>query len=244
VRHHRPVLRQRLFVLASWAVTTMVATLVCAAGVSIVTRDVTAPHNPTLGQADVVALLSAPVPTAAPSPTVTAGPPPTDTAPPPAPTAVPAPPPTPPPPQPRPQPAPPATTEPPSTKPPLLAGALTATFSVEGGTITVACLGDQIALVSARSNDGYRFVVLDERGDRVSVRFARDGSDRDRADELESVCLRGEPVLADGQDPRWGRDRTDGDHSSGGGDDGGAGELIGDDDSGGFWGRGSGPTGW
>jgi hypothetical protein len=239
VRHHRPVLRQRLFVLASWAVTTMVATLVCAAGVSIVTRDVTAPHNPTLGQADVVALLSAPVPTAAPSPTVTAGPPPTDTAPPPASTAVPAPPPTPPP------TVPPATTAPPSTRPPLLAAALTATFSVEGGTITVACLGDQIALVSARSNDGYRFVVHDEHGDRVSVRFARDGSDRDRADELESVCFRGEPVLADGQDPRSGRDRGDGDRPSGGGDgDGGAGELLGDHDGSGFWGRGSGPTGW
>jgi hypothetical protein len=238
VRHHRPVLRQRLFVLASWAVTTMVATLVCAAGVSIVTRDVTAPHNPTLGQADVVALLSAPDPTAAPSPTVTAGPPPTDTAPAPASTAVPAPPSTPPP------TAPPATTAPPSTRPPLLAGALTATFSVEGGTMTVACLGDQIALVSARSNDGYRFVVHDEHGDRVSVRFARDGGDRDRADELESVCFRGEPVLADGQDPRWGRDRSDGDRPSGGGDDGGAGELIGDHDGSGFWGRGSGPMGW
>jgi hypothetical protein len=51
--------RPRLLVLGSWVVATALATLISAAGVSIVTRDVTSDHGPALAAADVVALLSA-----------------------------------------------------------------------------------------------------------------------------------------------------------------------------------------
>jgi hypothetical protein len=218
VRHHRSV-RQRLFVFASWAVTTMVATLVSAAGVSIVTSDVTDDHNPALGRADVVALLSAPQPTPAPTVSVTVPPSTTETTLPPPPTTVvqtlattaPT--------------LPPPATAPPTTRPPtrlpLLGGAVSAMFSVDGGTMTVACLGDQIALVSARPNDGYQLVVYVENTERVGVGFTRDGSDY--RDQLESECSSGEPVLATGHDPRRdgdGGDRDGRDHDGRSGGDG------------------------
>jgi hypothetical protein len=198
------VLRPRLFLLASWGATTVAATLISAAGVSIVTRDVTDEHAPALRGRDVIALLSAPLPAPEPPPTTAAEPPstppettpPVSTAPPETapPTTSTVPPPT----------SPPATSPPPPTTP-VLADAIGGTFSADGGTMTVACLGESIALVSARPNDGFRLVVEDQGSARVHVRFERDG----RGDgELAAVCRRGEPVLREGsRDDRRDRDR-------------------------------------
>jgi hypothetical protein len=223
--------RQRFLLFASWVVTTMLATLVSAAGVSIVTRDVTDDHRPALGRADVVALLAAP---AATGPTTTAAPPvesaaPASSAAAPETTAAPAVPST------TTAPVAPSTTKPPPTTPaattvPPLAGAVAATYSSAGGTITVACLGDVIALASARPNDGYRLLVLAEGPEWVQVRFAADGADH--GDELAAGCWNGEPFPA-GDDPRSGPGRdghggSDRDGRSGSGSRDGWGDGSGD----------------
>jgi hypothetical protein len=79
-----------------------------------------------------------------------------------------------------------------------------------------------MALLSARSNDGYRFVVDDDGPDRVAVRFESDEASDGGDDEgLVAWCRDGEPTDA-------GRDgRGPGGHR--GGDDG---DITGDDGSG------------
>ena len=80
----------------------------------------------------------------------------------------------------------------------------TTTYAGPGGQITVACDGQQIRLVSAAPNDGYRLIVDDPGPDRVDVTFANqdnqdgasaqnghDGSDP--RDEISASCEGGQP---------------------------------------------------
>jgi hypothetical protein len=209
--------RQRLLLFASWVVTTMVATVISAAGVSIVTRDVTDDHTAALRRADVVALLAAPVaadPTSSvvppPSPAPTA-PPATEaptTAPPTAPPATVAP--------PAPTTAPPPPPPPPTTTVPPLGEVAAETYSSEGGSMTVACFGDAMVLVSARPNDGYRFVVQEDGPEWVFVRFEND--ERDDRDGLAAWCRDGAPTAdRDHRGPGGGDGDHDGDDWSGDG---------------------------
>jgi hypothetical protein len=196
--------RQRLLLVGSWIATTVIATIVSAAGVSLVTSDVTDDHRPAIRQADVIALLAAPVPTVATTavPETTA---PTTVAPPPTEPTVAAP--TVPPPT-----APPSTrpVPPPPTAPPL-DGAEFATFESGGGTIVVGCLDDTIALASAWPNDGYQLIVDDAGPDAVRVLFAREDGEED---DIEADCARGHPVRTDGRQHWPGRD-GDGDGGRG-----------------------------
>ena len=211
--------RQRLLLFASWVVTTMVATVISAAGVSIVTRDVTDDHTAALRRADVVALLAAPV-AADPTASVVAPPSPAPTAP----LATPAPttaPPTAPPPTVAPTVAPPAPTTtlpppPPTTTVAPLGDVAAETYSSDGGSMTVACFGDAMVLVSARPNDGYRFVVQEDGPEWVFVRFEND--DRDDRDGLAAWCRDGVPTADhDHRGPGWGGSDGDGDDWSGDG---------------------------
>ena len=190
--------RPRLLLVASWVATTVLATLISAAGVSIVTRDVTDTHRPALRQAEVIALLAAPLPTVPPTaPTTETTVAPTIVAEPPVPETT-APPPT------RPAPTTTRAPRPPAPTIPPLDDAEFATFGSRGGTVTVACLDDAIALVSSWPNDGYQMVVDDPGPDRIRVLFsAGDGADRD---EVESRCVEGRPMSrSDGQGRRHGR---------------------------------------
>jgi hypothetical protein len=214
--------RQRLLLFASWIVTTMVATLVSAAGVSLVTRDVTDSHTPALRSTDVVALLAAP--TRATTPPATAPPTviPTTT-----PAAMPVV---------APTPAAsdgtaPEIADPPTTARPAgadapwappLGDARAQTYWSRGGAVTVGCLGATIALVSAWSNDGFRFVVEQDGPELVQVRFEADG-DRDG---LLAGCRDGGPVLASGGERGEDGigDAPDGPRRERGGHDGGPGE--------------------
>jgi hypothetical protein len=103
---------------------------------------------------------------------------------------------------------------------PPLGDAVAATYSSSGGSMTVACLGDAIALVSARPNDGYRMVVDDDGPDWVFVRFDQG---RDGHDGLAAWCRDGAPT---DRDDRWG------------------GERDGDGDGGGDWGHDRDDDGW
>jgi hypothetical protein len=232
------VRRSRLLLVASWILTTMVATAVCAAGVSLVTRDVTESHPPALRSADVVALLAEPGPTStavASSATVvpTSALPGDDaatTSPPPS-----APPPT----------APPTSatdgatappTAPPPTEPPPSVDAVASTFRAAGGSVTARCTGERIELLSAMPLDGYRFVVASAGPAVVSVWF--DG--RDAKDEVSVGCRDGAPVRGRGlghggdrpehdgrrdgdEDDDQGHENRDEEHGAGHGDDHGNG---------------------
>jgi hypothetical protein len=170
--------RPRLLVLGSWVVATALATLISAAGVSLVTRDVTSDHGRALAAADVVALLSAgaqvPASTDAPTPTE----PPSTT----------------PPTEPVPS-APPETTAPPapSSSAPL-PPTPSATFATRGGVVAVACDGEGVALLSARPDNGFQYQVRDAGPERVVVTFESDGTDDAK---LAAACPAGTPTLVD-----------------------------------------------
>jgi hypothetical protein len=180
--HHRGVSRSRLFLALSWIGATAVATLISAAGVSIVTRDVTSNHGRALAAADVVALLDA-----GPAPESEPASPPSSTTPvdqvedpdggrdgsvPP----------------PSPAPTAPSTIEPapPVPLPPA------ATFAAGGGVIAVACIGDDVTLLSARPVDGFRVHVHDDGPEQVHVSF-EGGSDH----EIAAACPQGAPAVVD-----------------------------------------------
>jgi hypothetical protein len=243
------VRRPRLLLAASWIVTTMVATLVGAAGVSLVTRDVTASHAPALRSTDVVALLADPGPTstAVTSPSATA--PPSSAAqttddagspaPPPSSSADPSVSPT--------QPPSPTVAPPPPAEPTPPLDAVASTFWSRGGSVTVRCSGDVIALASTVPHDGYRFVVTADGPAFVEVRF--DGGPAPHS--VAAACDDGVPVEArggghrdrgdrdDNNDDRDGENRGD-DRDRGGGADNDRGNHHGDHDNGGNHDDGSG----
>jgi hypothetical protein len=96
--------------------------------------------------------------------------------------------------------------------------------------MTVGCIGETIALVSAWPNDGYRLVVVDDGPDRVHVKF--EGDDDGAGGALAAVCRDGAPV--DHDDRARGRDGgdvdEDDDHDNRGRS--GRGERFDDDDPG------------
>ena len=172
--------RPRLLVLGSWVVATALATLISAAGVSIVTRDVTSDHGRALATADVVALLSAgaPAPSATDAPAAIETPPAsasTDTAPPAPPETVATP------------PAPPSTA---SAAPPPPS----ATFATDGGVIAVACDGPRVSLLSARPDNGFQEQVRDWGPAWVVVAFAAAGANDAK---IAAACPAGVPTLVD-----------------------------------------------
>jgi hypothetical protein len=173
-----------VLVLGSWVVVTALATLISAAGVSIVTSDVTSDHGRALPAADVVALLDAgstPPKTATPASLPQA---PVTTAP--LPTAAPT--------------TPPDTTAAPATTskaPPVSAAATappTATFAAKGGVIAVACGREGVSLVSARPDNGFQVQVLETGPERVVVAFASRAKD---TATIAAGCPSGAPTLVD-----------------------------------------------
>lgn len=173
--------RRRALAAGLWLVATAGATGVSWAATSMVRASVTGDH-PYLSPAAVASLAADPddqpattvPPTAAPAPTV----PPTAPA-----AAVP--------PRPAPAAAPPVTAPHPAPARPAppVAASHRATFSVEAGTVTVACAGDAASLVAASPADGYRVTVFASGPERVAVVF--DGEHRRG---VFVVCQDGTPV--------------------------------------------------
>lgn len=197
----RKVQVRRLIASGTWLATTAAATALVWAATSVVVADVTDRPAAVLPHREVVIALQTGSPAADTAPAVTVAPTPTTTVPRPAPDqdrpaqplipdsgptsvpppTVPPPPPTPPP--TNPPPVNPAAPAQPSPNP-------VATYSTAGGTVTVACSGYFIRLISATPTDGYAVDVLDRGPATVDVHFTGRGQEI----QVRVVCLGGGPI--------------------------------------------------
>ena len=69
------------------------------------------------------------------------------------------------------------------------------TFTADGGTVVVTCVGADIALQSVRPLDGWRF-ERETSGDTIEVKFSAAGETEEQ--ELHLGCAQGVPVLRAG----------------------------------------------
>lgn len=205
---------RRLIATGTWLATTAAATTMVWMATSVVAADVTDRPARVVARADVVVALKTGAPGADTTPAVTAATAPTSTVPRRRPSRVvpvpPAPgrPTTEPPPQ-EPEPtttptlppvtAPPAPPSPPPTTQP--SPNPVAAFATAGGTVTVACNGYLIRLVTATPGDGYSVDVLDRGPATVDVHFT--GSDGEV--RVRVVCFGGGPIRIPDQHEQSGR---------------------------------------